>query len=58
MKLTKHLKELINSGVSLSKKEAQMVEDYIESISTPIRTSHLSHYKCLAAARSGNYYGS
>ena len=57
MKLTKKLNELINSGVTLTKKEAQLVEAYIQSISTPVKSAHLNHYKCLAAVRSGNYNG-
>ena len=51
MKLTKKLNELINSGLSLSDKELELVESYILSKSAPVKTSHLAHYQCIAAIR-------
>ena len=46
-----YIDELINSGVSLSKNEAQMVEEYLLSKQQPVNPSHLNHYKSVAAVR-------
>ena len=48
MRLTQHLYELLNSGITLNEKETEMVEEYILSKSDPVKTSHLNHYKCLS----------
>ena len=54
MKLTKHLNELINSGITLTDKEALVVENYIQSKSKPVKPEHLNHYKTILAIRSAN----
>ena len=52
MKLTPYLNELINSRITLTPKEIAIVEEFIEKKSTPVKTEHLNHYKCLSAIRS------
>lgn len=51
MKLTKKLSELINSGITLTDTEAALVEDYIQSKSTPVKPKHLNEWRAMAAAR-------
>ena len=51
MKLTKKLNELINSGITLTPKEAALVEAFIEKNSKPVKPEHLNHYKCLSVCR-------
>ena len=51
MKLTKRMNQLINSGITLTNKEAAEVEAFIESHSYPVKKTHLAHYQCLAAVR-------
>ena len=51
MKLTPYLNELINSRITLNEKEKQIVEEFIQSQSKPVKPSHLNHYKCLSAIR-------
>jgi len=49
MKLTAHLNELINSGITLTDKETELVEEFIWSNSKPVKPQHLNHYICLSA---------
>ncbi len=51
MKLTQRLNELINSGVTLTAKERQQVEEYIFASSSYVKPEHLNHYKTVAAIR-------
>ena len=51
MKLTKKLNEIINSGITLTDKETQQVEEYLFSLAKPVKPQHLEHYLCLAAMR-------
>ena len=51
MKLTKRQNELINSGITLTDKEAREVEEFIFSKSKPVKPEHLNHYKCVSAIR-------
>ena len=51
-----YINELINSGITLNDKETQIIEDYIESISKPVKPSHLNEWKCIAAARGKSLY--
>ena len=53
-RLTAHLNELLNSGITLNDKEILIVEDYIQSRSKPVKPEHLNHYKTLSAIRSMN----
>lgn len=46
-----YLNELLNSRLTLNEKETELVERYIESVSKPVNSNHLNHYKCLAAIR-------
>ena len=43
------LNELLNSGKTLSKKETEVVERYIEANSTRISLEELNYLKCKAA---------
>ena len=43
------LNELLNSGKTLTKKETEVVERYIEANSTRISLEELNHLKCKAA---------
>ena len=54
MKLTQKMNELINSGITLTAKETEEVEAFIESKSQLIKPSHLAHYQCLSAIRNHN----
>lgn len=51
MKITKKLYELINSGITLTKQEVALVEEFIYKNSKPVNPKHLNHYKCLVAIR-------
>ena len=51
MKRTNYINQLINSGITLNKKETALVEEYIFSNSKPVNPKHLNHYKCLVAIR-------
>ena len=51
MQKTQYLNELINSGITLTQKETELVEAYILSQSKEVKASHLNHYKCLSAIR-------
>ena len=50
--LPAYLNELINSGITLTKKETAIVEAFIEKNSKPVKPQHLNHLKCVVAARS------
>ncbi len=45
------INELINSGVTLTAKERQQVEEYIFASSSYVKPEHLNHYKTVAAIR-------
>ena len=51
MKLTKRINELLNSGLTLTAKEAKEVEAFIESTLSPVKPQHLAHYQCVASVR-------
>ena len=48
---SQYINELINSRITLNEKETQIIEDYIQSQSKPVKPEHLNHYLCLAAIR-------
>lgn len=52
MKLTNRMNELLNSGITLTAKETEQVEAFIQSKSKPVKPQHLNHYKCLSSIRS------
>ena len=41
--LPAYLNELINSGITLTKKEIAIVEAFIEKNSKPVKPQHLNH---------------
>lgn len=49
--MTKHLNQLINSGITLNEQETAIVERFIERHSQPVKPEHLNHYKCLSVIR-------
>ena len=49
--MKQQINELLNSGLTLSKKEKNFVEDYIQSQIKVIKPQHLDYFKSLAAVR-------
>ena len=49
--MTKRMNQLLHSGITLTEKETQEVEQYLWKQAKPVKPSHLNHYLCLCASR-------